>query len=61
MMQNLKEIENNIEVVRQKLNNLIIEKEYKLVNAEVVILSQQLDSLLDKYNKLSKNHSFYNE
>lgn len=54
-MQNIKDLEFNIEIMREKLNKLIVEKNFKLENREIIELSQQLDILLESYVKLEKN------
>lgn len=54
-MQNIKDLEFNIEIMREKLNKLIVEKNFKLENRDIIKLSQELDILLENYVKLEKN------
>ncbi len=50
-MSEIKEIIKNIEYLRKHMDSLI--KEGKdLLDPEVIVASQQLDAILNKYNKL---------
>ncbi|CAH2214661.1 aspartyl-phosphate phosphatase Spo0E family protein [Tepidibacter aestuarii] len=54
-MQSMKDLQMNIEVTRERLNKLIENNNFKLVNKEIIDLSQELDVLLDNYVKLKKS------
>ncbi len=54
-MQNINDLQTNIEVMRERLNKLIENNNFKLINKEIIDLSQELDVLLDNYVKLEKN------
>ncbi|WP_099190691.1 aspartyl-phosphate phosphatase Spo0E family protein [Tepidibacter mesophilus] len=54
-MQNINDLQINIEVMRGKLNKLIENNNFKLVNKEIIDLSQELDVLLDNYVKMKKD------
>ncbi|MCT4509442.1 MAG: aspartyl-phosphate phosphatase Spo0E family protein [Tepidibacter sp.] len=54
-MQNMNDLQMNIEVMRERLNKLIEVNNFKLVNKEIIDLSQELDILLDDYNKMKKD------
>ncbi|SHH03248.1 aspartyl-phosphate phosphatase Spo0E family protein [Tepidibacter thalassicus] len=56
-MQKIRTLQANIEVLREKLNKLIEDKDFKLSNREIISLSQELDVLLDDYVKF-KNSKF---
>ncbi|KXZ40339.1 Spo0E like sporulation regulatory protein [Alkalithermobacter thermoalcaliphilus JW-YL-7 = DSM 7308] len=44
----------DIEKLREKLNNLIVDKDYNLDSDEVIKLSQELDKLLSLYEKIKR-------
>lgn len=50
-MNNLEEINIVIYELRQTLNTLIKEKD-NLLDTEIIIISQKLDTVLNKYNNL---------
>lgn len=54
-MEKMKDLQMNIEVMRERLNKLIENNNFKLVNKEIIDLSQELDVLLDNYVKLKNN------
>ncbi len=54
-MQDMKELKLNIEVLREKLNKLIINRDFRLGNKEIISVSQELDVLLENYVKIEKN------
>lgn len=54
-MQNINDLQTNIEVMRERLNKLIENNNFKLINKEIIDLSRELDVLLDNYVKLEKN------
>lgn len=54
-MEKMKDLQMNIELMRERLNKLIENNNFKLVNKEIIDLSQELDILLDNYVKLKKN------
>lgn len=56
-MQNMNDVQMNIEVMRERLNKLIEINNFKLVNKEIIDLSQELDVLLDNYNKMKKDNA----
>lgn len=45
----------NIEEYRERLNDIIVEKNYNLLDEEVLNLSQLLDNLIDKGILFEKN------
>ncbi|WFD11858.1 aspartyl-phosphate phosphatase Spo0E family protein [Tepidibacter hydrothermalis] len=47
-----------VEETREELNNLITEKNENLSNEEVIKLSQYLDGLILKYQRIIKKFSF---
>ena len=48
----MKKLLKQIEYTRILMHNLISEKQYNLIDLEVIKLSQVLDELLSKYNDL---------
>ncbi|MEJ8554501.1 Spo0E family sporulation regulatory protein-aspartic acid phosphatase [Tepidibacter sp. Z1-5] len=54
-MEKMKDLQMNIEVMRERLNKLIENNNFKLVNKDIIDLSQELDVLLDNYVKLKKD------
>jgi len=54
-MEKMKDLQMNIELMRERLNKLIENNNFKLVNKEIIDLSQELDILLDNYVKLKNN------
>ncbi|KJS48975.1 aspartyl-phosphate phosphatase Spo0E family protein [Desulfosporosinus sp. BICA1-9] len=50
-METLKELQENIEEVRSLLNNTILVKG-SLTDPEIIYISQQLDCLLNKHNRV---------
>ncbi|WFD11053.1 aspartyl-phosphate phosphatase Spo0E family protein [Tepidibacter hydrothermalis] len=54
-MEKMNDLQMNIEVMRERLNKLIENNNFKLVNKEIIDLSQELDILLDNYVKLKKD------
>jgi hypothetical protein len=53
-MMSLKELQDNIEVVRELLTYTIQVKE-SLLDPEIVYMSKLLDKLLNDYNRLNKS------
>ncbi|WP_129599660.1 aspartyl-phosphate phosphatase Spo0E family protein [Anaerophilus nitritogenes] len=51
----IKNIKNEIERTRSKLNKLVLQKKGDLLNQEVISLSQVLDQLLLKYDRIKNN------
>ncbi|WP_110943073.1 aspartyl-phosphate phosphatase Spo0E family protein [Inediibacterium massiliense] len=51
----IKNIKNEIEHTRSKLNQLVQQKKGNLLDTEVIHLSQVLDQLLSKYNHIKNN------
>lgn len=47
-------IQDQIESTRKSLNELIVNKEYNLLDLEVIQLSKALDELLSEYESLLK-------
>ncbi|SHJ83009.1 aspartyl-phosphate phosphatase Spo0E family protein [Tepidibacter formicigenes] len=54
-MQNIKDLQINIEILRERLNKLIEDNDFKLGNREIIDLSQKLDTLIDTYTKIRGN------
>ncbi|MCT4618881.1 MAG: MEDS domain-containing protein [Marinisporobacter sp.] len=53
-------VKKEIEVIRKKLNNLVVEKNEDLLDPEVLKLSEELDELIVKYNRTHKKDCIIN-
>ncbi|MEG6584818.1 aspartyl-phosphate phosphatase Spo0E family protein [Dendrosporobacter sp. 1207_IL3150] len=49
------EVSQEIEILRQKLQRLVHEKKERLLDQEVILLSQEIDELIVKYQKAAKD------
>lgn len=52
MMAELKKINQDIEQLREQLHKLVLEKECRFVDEEVTNLSEKLDQLIVKHEKI---------
>lgn len=55
-MEELENIKSELEDLREKLNNLIYKKR-DLINPQVVQLSQSLDIVINRFNKVKNNNN----